>query len=318
LASSSHTTATDTILIGDLAPHGTSGLGAPGVNGQMYPVRFARALYCLSSTLKPLIGAAAAARGCPTTAAGHARFAAQNPALFQASGFAVHPYEYLDPPTVAEPGLTGAGYVDFASLSHITRLLDGAAAAYGVHRQMPIFNTEYGYHTNPPGDIYGNALPLATAAAYLNETEYLSWRNPRIRSFDQYLLADPAPSSGSDFVSGLEFDNGTAKPIYYDAYRMPLWLPRTRAAGGSALEVWGCARPADSPLAHGPQRVAIQFKRAAHGGGGWRTLRMVKLTAAGGCYFDSYVTFPGSGLVRLAYGRGAGLIHSRSQAITLR
>jgi hypothetical protein len=315
LTASGHTPATDTILIGDLAPHGTSGLGSPGVNGQMFPVRFARALYCLGGDLRPLTGAAAAARGCPTTGGARARFAAAHPGLFDASGFAVHPYEDRQAPDQPTPGATGAGFADFATLPHLTRVLDHAAAVYGVGWRLPLYNTEFGYHTNPPGDQYFNTLPLATAAAYMNETEYLSWRNPRIRSFDQYLLADPARSTGSQFVTGLAFVTGVPKPIYYDAFRLPLWLPRTSAPGGSALRVWGCARPFNQPANGGARTVAIQFATTA--AGPWRSVARAGLTRAGGCYFDVAVRFPGSGFVRLAYRVTGAVFHSRTQEITL-
>ena len=35
------------------------------------------------------------------------------------------------------------------------------------------------------------AVSPALAASYLNWAEYLTWRDPRIRSYDQYLLIDP-------------------------------------------------------------------------------------------------------------------------------
>jgi hypothetical protein len=60
----------------------------------MVPLRFLYALYCVSATGQQLRGTQASARSCPTTAAGSARFRAQNPALFRASGFAVHPYSF--------------------------------------------------------------------------------------------------------------------------------------------------------------------------------------------------------------------------------
>ncbi|HEY7294665.1 MAG TPA: hypothetical protein VH916_06470, partial [Dehalococcoidia bacterium] len=82
----------DTILIGETAPRGLTTGNNPGNFSGMVPLRFIRALYCVGSNLKPLTGQAATVRGCPATAATSKRFAAENPALFHATGFADHPY----------------------------------------------------------------------------------------------------------------------------------------------------------------------------------------------------------------------------------
>jgi hypothetical protein len=90
LAATGHRTGRDTILIGEVAPRGSN--GAPSIYGGTKPLTFLRALYCVGSNYKELRGSAAAAIGCPTTAGASRRFRAQNPALFQASAFADHPY----------------------------------------------------------------------------------------------------------------------------------------------------------------------------------------------------------------------------------
>ncbi len=305
LLASGHGPSTDTILIGETAPRGVIAFGG------MVPLRFIRALYCVDEAYKPLRGAAATLRGCPANAADSAKFASQNPALFEASGFADHPYPQSLAPNVPTPG--EPDYADFASLGSLERALDSAAAAYKSSVRMPIYSTEYGYKTDPP---YAGGDPMASAAAYLNETEYLSWLDPRIRSYDQYLLDDPAAGSGSDFDTGLRFADGTPKPTLA-AYRMPLWLPITSGSTGKSLEVWGCARPAPNVQRQTgrPQRVQVQFESAP--GAPFKTLRTVALTAAGGCYFDIDVNFPTSGVVRLAWD-GSGIVrYSRVQAITL-
>ncbi len=129
---------------------------------------------------------------------------------------------------------------------------------------------------------------------YTNWSEYISWRDPRIASFDQYLLTDPP---GGTFATGLEFANGTPKATYY-AFRMPIFLPRT--TGSQPLEVWGCVRPAHyARLSSGLDQTAqIQFQSA--GARSFRTLKNVPITDAYG-YFDTDVSFPGSGTVRIAW-----------------
>jgi hypothetical protein len=299
----------DTILIGELAPRGVE-----AVQG-MVPLRFVRALYCLGPSLEPLRGSAATARDCPPTAAASRAFKADNPALFEASGFSDHPYPQGDvPPTLVTPD--EPDYADFATLDNLISTLDRAQRVYGSAKRFPIWSTEFGYKTDPP--LADMASPAA-AAGLINWSEYLSWRNPRLRSYDQYQLVDPPPPrvSGSEFDTGLEFANGQPKAVYA-AYRMPLWLPVTRFASGQAIEVWGCVRPARfARLDTGTvQRVRIQF--ASSPGGPFRTLATVALSDPYG-YFDIRQAFPGSGAVRLAwrYPHGAE-IFSRTVALSAR
>ncbi len=312
LAQTGHTPRTDTILFGETAPHGYLN---PGTFEPLQPLRFVRALYCVGSDFRPLQGVAASERGCPSTSAGSQRFAAENPALFDASGFAVHPYPDLTAPTVKTPGLIGNDAADFPALPNVESTLDRAAAAYGRTVRLPIWNTEYGYRTDPPDNAtYG--LPLPTAAAYLNESEYLSWLDPRLRSYDQYLLTDPVPANKSHFMTGLEFFTGQQKPIVFDAFRMPLWLPRTSAPRRTPLVVWGCVRPAPVTQARTgrPQVVQVQFEPA--GSHQWGTVSRLTLAKGSNGYFTTAVRFSGSGAVRLAWNGSGPMLHSRTQAIT--
>ena len=82
----------DTILIGETAPRGITTGNSPGNFSGMVPLRFIRALYCVDTSFTPLSGTAASERGCPPDGAGSRHFAAEHPGLFQASGFADHPY----------------------------------------------------------------------------------------------------------------------------------------------------------------------------------------------------------------------------------
>jgi hypothetical protein len=307
LEQTGHTPRTDTILIGETAPRGLP--NDPGDFGGMVPLRFIRALYCLTPRFTPFRGRAAVERGCPTTTAGSARFPALNPALFQASGWADHPYPDNAPPNQITPPPVGDGYADFAALGNLESTLDRAAAAYGEHLRLPIYNTEFGYRTDPPG---ADDTPVALAAAYLNESEYLSWRNPRIRSYSQYLLTDPPPGSNSAFYTGLEFYTGRPKPYVYEAWRMPLWLPVARA--GSSRVVWGCVRPAPvirSRTGH-QQRVQIQF---APSGRPYRTVKTITLPARS-CYFVTRADLPRPGTVRLAWSGSGPTLFSRPQKLS--
>jgi hypothetical protein len=314
LLATGHTPGHDTILIGETAPRGVAGPGLPGDFGGMMPLRFVRALYCVNAAFQPLRGRAARVRGCPASASARRSFVAGNPALFQASGFADHPYPDALAPNVRTLDVPGdSDYADFAALSNLESTLGRAGAAFGQRDRLPIYSTEFGYRTNPPTSL---GVPLRTAALYLNQSEYLSWRNPRIHSYDQYLLSDPIAGAKTDFDTGLEFGNGRPKPYVYDAYRMPMYLPITHGHRGARLEVWGCVRPAPVFAARTdhPQQVRIQFEAA--GTTRYRTVRTVRLTDAHG-YFDTLVRFPGSGQVRLQWSGSGRPLLSRTQAISL-
>ena len=164
----------DTILIGELAPAGESLPPFPGNFAAMVPLRFLRALYCVDSSYRPLTGAAAAERGCPTTAAGSAQFPHQHPALFHAAGFAIHPYPQglaPDQPVPNEPD-----YAALPNLHQLEQTLDKLQRVYGSSTVFPLWSTEFGYQTKPPDPEPLTTTP-ALAAYYLNWAEYITWRN---------------------------------------------------------------------------------------------------------------------------------------------
>ncbi len=305
----------DTILIGETAPRG---LDHPiGDFSGVKPLRFLRALYCVDSRLRDLRGYQASARGCPATATASRHFRAEHPGLFAASGFADHPYEQgvaPNVPTTSNPRrfASDPDYADLPELPRLGRLLDRLQRVYGSRTTFPIYSTEYGYVTNPPD--HNATIGPAKAAYYINWAEYLSWRQPRVRSYMQYLLIDP---QSGNFASGLELSNGTHL-AGYDAYRVPLFLPVTSIRRGRALEVWGSVR-ADrfATLDTGkPQQVEIQFRR-----GSARTFQTVRTVAIAGShgYFDVRQAFTGSGSVRLAWtDQSKALVYSRTVSITVR
>jgi hypothetical protein len=264
--------------------------------------------------LHPLQGHAATERSCPSTGAGSKGFPAKHPALFHAAGFAFHPYPQGFAPNVRTP--LEPDYADLPQLHVLERTLDGAVSAYGSSTRFPLYDTEFGYQTNPPEASIARAVNPTRAAAYSNLAEYMSWRNGRVASWDQYLLADPPPGASS-FDTGLQFYGGKRKALY-DAFRMPVYLPVTTASSGHALEVWGCVRPAHYPIekSEAPQVAQIQFQSAA--GRPFTTVKRVTLTDPS-AYFDTQVTFPSSGNVRILWSYPHGpAIHSRTVSITIR
>jgi hypothetical protein len=311
LVSTGHTTETDTILIGETAPRGISGPGQPAKPAEgMVPTRFIQALYCANAADKPLHGTAAREIGCPTTSAGVKAFAAKNPALFKASGWADHPYPDGEAPTVNTEPKGTTGYTDFANLGNLMTTLDKLTGAYGRDPKFSIYNTEYGYTTKPLG-----LVSQAKAAYYINESEYITWTNPRIASYDQYEWHDSPPPA--TFTTGLYEWNGPAKQSL-PAFLMPLWLPKTSASKGTALQVWGCARQAVgfAKTTKQAQQVAIQL--STDGGKTYKTIKTVTLDpSTSGCYFDTEVKFPAGGDVRTTWDDNGTPTYSRTQAIKL-
>jgi hypothetical protein len=284
----------DRILVGELAPQG-DGRSAPGLFNAMAPLRFLRALYCVDASYQQLRGTQASLRGCPATPAASARFATQNPGLFKASGLAVHPYSFTSlPPNVRIPN--EPDYAELAAMPTLEATLDRLQRTYGSHKKFPIWSTEYGYLTNPPNPQY--TVTPERAAYYLNWAEYMTWQDPRLKSFDQFLIADPPGTTV--FATGLVTAAGQPKPGFY-AFRMPLYLPVSTTKKGSPLVVWGGARgaPAADRSSHKRQVVQIQFRSGTSGA--FRTVDRVPITNRHG-YFEVHETFPASGQVRVAWG----------------
>jgi hypothetical protein len=306
----------DLIMFGEVAPRGQSYWG---VYSGMTPLLFVRSLYCLDGGYRPLRGTAAQLRGCPTTAAGSRAFRRANPALFQAGGFSDHPYMRWYPPN-HEPNpdptnhLRTTDYSSLAVIGQLTRALDRAQGAYGAHPRMPVYDTEFGYLTSPPkhpnqrepGGHYYPWATQATASYYVNWAEYLSWRNPRVKSYMQFLLYDPEPATAKTdwggFASGLiNYGPKQVPKATYYAWRFPLHLPVTSSRRGRSLEVWGCVRPARFAIldGFGPQVVQIQF--APGSSQAFATVDTATINNAGNCYLDKHVKFAGSGSVRLMW-----------------
>ena len=187
----------DTLLIGELDPLGNAlrVVGhpgpLPGATRVTAPLSFIRALYCVDPDGHRLTGASAARYSCPSTAAASRKFRAQNPALFTATGFGIHPYSFEQAPNTS-PSKVNNNYTTFPVLSRLTEALDRGTKAYGSGKRFQIYNDEFGYITRPPS---GAGFPSqATASTWLNETEYLSYKNRRVASYDQYLINDPMPT----------------------------------------------------------------------------------------------------------------------------
>lgn len=308
LSRTGHRPPGDTVLIGELAPEGCEPRGPcvyPRLERSIPPVPFVQALYCLDSSGQPLAGAAATREGCPA-GGGRAAFVAANPALFQASGFAHHPYSFFLPPTAT---MSDPNFVPLSDLPRLERALDGAFHAYGQPRRLDLYLTEYGYETNPPNPFRG--VSPDTQARYLNLAQYMAWRDPRVRALSQFLLYDSPPDAAfrpgtlgywSTFQTGLRYQDGVAKPSYA-AYRLPVLIPDPSPGPGRPVLVWAMLRPA-APDSR--QEAEIQW--ASSPSGAFRTLDTVSVQNPDGVLAAS-VHVPGAGFVRVAWRSPAGLVY---------
>jgi hypothetical protein len=212
----------DTILLGELMPRGgTSSKKIP-------PLDFLREMACLDKNYRQYRGRAARTRGC------------ERVERIPTSGLAYHPYTLANGPSVKE---RVAGDAAIGQLSRVTRTLDALARRGKLPRRTPIWITEFGYQTRPPDPF---ATPIKRAPNLMDESEWIAYRNSRVKSYSQYTMYD-APT----WQGGLRFANRRKKPGVYDAFALPLHLERK---GGGRVEVFGAVRSASTG------DVEVEFK----------------------------------------------------------
>jgi hypothetical protein len=253
------------VFVGELAPVGT----ATKVIG---PKKFLQGWLCLDKRFKRLRGSAARKASCKSFK------------RVRANGFAHHPYG----PTGAVP--TRRDIINISVIRRLASALDKAARAGRINRGLPIYNTEFGFQTNPP-DPFISTSP-GRQAELLNEKEEYSYRYSRIKSYSQYLLHDdparPGPTAlkWAGFQTGLKTSGGVLKPAH-TAYRLPI-VVRKR---GKGVLIWGRVRPGtgtrfvqlqrgstnDGPLIRTDSSGYFSVKRSARA-----TYRFVAFATQGG------------------------------------
>lgn len=296
----------DTILVGETAAYGAA---HKGYGANMDPLVFIRALYCLGAHYAPLHGAAASRVGCPAHS-GRRAFIAAHPALFLARGWAHHPYDFIKAPSYRRSDRDAA---TLSGISHLETALDRVRHAYRMATKVPVYVTEWGVQSRGPSPYV--AFSQAQQAEFLNEGEYMAWRDPRIHSFAQFLLTDSGPNTAypkgskpywATFQSGLLFyPFGNRKPAYF-AFEFPLWLPRPRH--GRHVAVWAQIRPA-------PHTGTLQFQR--RGSGRWTNVAHFAPSNAEG-FVSTSVSLPSAGSVRLRWDRPGFLAPVYGRTATVR
>jgi len=217
------------VYLGETAP-----LGDPrnrtGTRSAMPPGLFIRELACADRRLRRYRGREASRRkGCRGFRRSH----------LKAHGFNHHFYtKGRGQPAVFNP--RNRDWFPIYAQRRLTRLLDRLASRGRMYRRLRVYNTEFGFQSRPPDSKSG--VRLNQQAQYENESEYISYRAGRIRSFTHYLMIDdPCVISSRQclgFQTGLKFIDGRAKPAFA-AFAMPIVVRRTSRS--NKVRVWGSA-----------------------------------------------------------------------------
>jgi hypothetical protein len=238
LQATSH--ADDTLLIGETSP-------GPGRRGTD-PVTFLRGVFCLNAKFKRKGGCAP----------------------IDADGWAQHPYDPFNAPFESSRNL-----INLITIDKLIKALNKARAAGAVSGRLPIFVTEYGVESVPDRK-YG--VPQLRQAEYIAISEYLMYRNRRIRSFGQYLLQDDQGNAQVNFQTGLRFSDGREK-VAYDGFGIALVAQRPNEKR-KKVTIWGHVRPKGAPFT-----VTIK----ARGPGAAHTIKTIRTNGNG--YFQFRTTF---------------------------
>jgi hypothetical protein len=241
----------DTLLLGELMPRGGT---SPS---KVRPLEFLREMACLDRHYRQYRGRAAKKRGC------------RKVGKFPTSGIAYHPYTPPAGPHVKE----GPDDAAIGQLSRLRATIDALARRGKLPRRLPIWITEFGYQTKPPDPFQGASLKRA--AAFMDESEWIAFRNRRVASYSQYTLYDdpPRPGSGplrwSSWQAGLHFLDGRRKPQVYDAFALPVFV---RSLSGNRVEIFGGRRA----LSTGTAQIESKPR-----GGSYRSLGTAEVNEAG-------------------------------------
>jgi hypothetical protein len=243
------------VLFGETAPTGYDTVsvhreGSKALTRDVAPLLFLRDALCLSSKYKK------------------ASTCSELPMV----GYSHHAYSKPVGPSYRP---AGADNVTIGVLSRLAHALDLAAHAHAIPAHTPIFLTEFGFQSYPNKEL---GVSPAQQAEFVAISEHIAYSNPSVAAFSQYLLKDdplggPAELSALGgaigFQSGLEYVNGTPKPLYYG---WPLPLTVSKEKHGVAL--WGLVRPA---IGATTVTVLVRPKRSSR----YRTLKKVHTNGLG-------------------------------------
>jgi hypothetical protein len=193
---------------------------------------------------------------------------------------------------------------NFGDLGTLLDTLAGETAH--IAPGMNLMSTEFGYETKPPDPFAKTSL--GAQALYLEQGDYLAWREPRVIAQTQFLLKDVPPnrrhSEGSrgywgTYQSGILTAGGTEKPSA-KAYALPFLAfvsarqPETNLP--ATVTVWGQIRFRVNGVT---DAVQLQYL-PADGSSDWVPFGDPLPTTEFG-YFAGELAAPGSGQIRAVW-----------------
>jgi hypothetical protein len=205
------------VLLGNTAPAGPARPHGP--DSAVAPLRFVRALACVS------------ARDAPLRAADCARFRP-----LPGDGWAHQPYSGTAAPWQPDPHPDDA---PISGLGKLASLLRRLRAQGRLARAMPVYVSAFGYPSDPPDPR--RSVGMYRQARWLGEAEWIAHSTAGAGGFAQSPLRDPPPGSRAA-GSGLELANGTPKPAMAAfAYTLVVHY-----LGPHHVALWGRVRPRHS------------------------------------------------------------------------
>lgn len=243
------------ILVGALSPVGRAPISR---NAVMRPLQFIRALACVSDSRLTRVRTGAC----------------RGQATLRADGFAYHPHPVRFSPDTPAINRDDAAIGD---LRHFESVLD-KATRNGILKprtgaRFPLFFTEFGYQTDPPDRISG--VSPAKQAAWLQESWFKAWADPRVRNVTQYEWRDEPLKTASNgtnpfasWQSGLRYADGRPKPALA-VFPNPFWVDVRR--GSRVARLWGQVRPGEA------WTVTLERRTAS----GWASLGSMHTDATG-------------------------------------
>ncbi|HEX8647787.1 MAG TPA: hypothetical protein VF715_12880 [Thermoleophilaceae bacterium] len=244
----------DQVLLGETAPI------VPRSRGTA-PVSFYRALFCVDSRGRKLRGNAARDVGC------------SKPRRLPVNGVAHHPYTRGAGDELYKK--QASGDITIAYLARLRTVIAQGERSKLVAKgtSSKIYLTEFGVSSNPPGKRM--SVPLDVQAEWINQADYIAYRDRSVRSVAQFGLEDDNSFRRDTFQTGLCFTDPPRpcfpKPAYH-AYRVPIYVLHR----GKNVLVYGQARPALADQ----RRLEIQ-NRPPGENQPWQTVQTVDLSATG-------------------------------------
>ena len=243
------------ILVGSLAPRGTSGRAT---NGNTRPLTFLREMGCVTRSYR-------------RTRSGRCRGFSP----VSADGLAYHPHGLRLSPTQPDRVPDQAQLADIGQVISATDRITRAGGIDARGGRLPLWLDEYAYQTRPPDRILGVSPSLQSR--WMQQGSYLAWRNPRVRNLTWYVWRDePVGPGGGGWQSGLRYRSGRAKPALA-AFAHPFWAFRRKPR---TARLWGQVRPG------GATSVTIERRS----GGAWRPVAQLQTDAWGGFRRDVRIT----------------------------